>query len=96
MDPSFNIAICGGGNLAHGCSAAIGHFNPQFKINVLSRRPQLWKKEIIAYTKGSSWERMGDLKGKLNIVSDQASEVVSDADIILICSPAHTKNEILK
>jgi hypothetical protein len=39
---------------------------------------------------------MGDLKGKLNIVSDQASEVVSDADIILICSPAHTKNEILK
>jgi len=28
MDPSFNIAICGGGNLAHGCSAAIGHFNP--------------------------------------------------------------------
>jgi hypothetical protein len=39
MDPSFNIAICGGGNLAHGCSAAISHFNPQFKINVLSRRP---------------------------------------------------------
>jgi len=39
MDPSLNIAICGGGNLAHGCSAAIGHFNPQFKINVLSRRP---------------------------------------------------------
>lgn len=39
---------------------------------------------------------MGDLKGKLNIVSDKASEVVSDADIILICSPAHTKNEILQ
>ena len=39
MEPKFTIAICGGGNLAHGSIATIGHFNPHFTINLLSRRP---------------------------------------------------------
>ena len=34
--------------------------------------------------------------GKLNVVSDKAENVVSDADIVIICSPAHTKNQILE
>jgi len=34
--------------------------------------------------------------GKIDVCSNSASEVVSDADIIIICSPAHTKNAILK
>jgi hypothetical protein len=34
--------------------------------------------------------------GKLNVVSDKADKVVSDADVVIICSPAHTKNEILQ
>ena len=96
MEPTFNIAICGGGNLAHGSIATIGHHNPHFKISVLSRRPETWAKEITGYTKKSAWEYKGDLKGKIHLVSDQAEKVVSDADIILVCSPAHTKNEILK
>ena len=39
MEPKFTIAICGGGNLAHGSIATIGHLNPQFTINLLTRRP---------------------------------------------------------
>jgi opine dehydrogenase len=96
MYPTFNIAICGGGNLAHGSIATIGHHNPNFKINLLTRRPEVWKKSITGYTKGSSWESKGDLHGNLNIVSDQAEKVVPDADVVIICSPAHTKNQILK
>ena len=42
MEPKFNIALVGGGNLCHGSVAAIGHFNPQYSIKVLSRRPELW------------------------------------------------------
>jgi hypothetical protein len=44
MYPTFTVAICGGGNLAHGSIAAIGHQNPGFKINLLSRRPEVWGK----------------------------------------------------
>jgi opine dehydrogenase len=96
MEPKFTVAVCGGGNLSHGSIAAIGHFNPGFKINQLTRRPNLWSNEIKAYTNGSSWESKGTLVGKLNIVSSNAQDVVSDADMILITSPAHTKEAILK
>jgi len=65
MEPKLNVAICGGGNLAHGCTAAIGHFNKHFDIKVLSRRPEAWSETITAITKGSSWERLGDLEGKI-------------------------------
>ena len=75
--------------------AAIGHFNPTFTINVLSRRPDVWQKEITAHTKGSAWENKGALKGVINVASSAAQDVVPEADIILICSPAHTKMEIL-
>ena len=33
--------------------------------------------------------------GRIEKVSSNANEIVSDADIILICSPAHTKNGLL-
>ena len=96
MEPKLNIAICGGGNLAHGSTAAISHFNPQFSVKLLSRRPEVWQKEITAITKGSSWENKGDLVGKLDTVSKDAADVVPNADVIIICSPAHTKLDILK
>ena len=96
MEPTFTVAICGGGNLAHGSIAAIGQFNPHYKINLLSRRPQVWADQITGYTKGSAWENKGDLVGRINKVSDKPSEVVSDADIIIVCSPGHTKIDILK
>jgi|TARA_B110000305_G_C19387930_1_gene613239 ornithine cyclodeaminase/alanine dehydrogenase-like protein (mu-crystallin family) len=95
MEPTFNIAICGGGNLAHACISSIGYCNPHFKINVLSRRPEVWDKQIVAKTNGTPWAYRGDMIGKINLVSNKGKDVVSDADIILVCSPAHTKNEIL-
>jgi len=96
MEPKLNVAICGGGNLAHASIATIHHLNPHFKVSLLTRRPEVWSKEIKGYTKGSAWESKGDLVGKIDVCSSSASEVVSDADIIIICSPAHTKNAILK
>jgi hypothetical protein len=44
MEPQFTIAICGGGNLAHASIATIGHHNPDYKINLLTRRPEVWSK----------------------------------------------------
>jgi len=36
------------------------------------------------------------MRGKIDKISDQAGEIVPESDIILICSPAHTKGQILK
>jgi len=96
MEAQFTIAICGGGNLAHGSIATIGHSNPDYKINLLTRRPQVWAKTISAFTEKSDWESKGTLKGTINCASADPRDVVTGADIILICSPAHTKPGILK
>ena len=76
MEPTFTVAICGGGNLAHGCIATISHLNPHWKINLLSRKPHVWNPKITAYTKGSNWESRGTLIGRINIVSDKPKTVV--------------------
>jgi len=92
MEPVFQVTIAGGGNLAHASLATIGHLNPRFKINVLSRRPEVWKSEIKAYTKSSNWEHRGDFVGKVNKVSNNAADVIPGSHIVIICSPAQTKH----
>ena len=96
MEPNFKITICGGGNLAHGTVAVVGHQNPKYTINVLSRRPEIWQPEIVAHTEKSAWEHKGTMKGKINKVSKEAKDVIPGAQIIIICSPAQTKADILK
>lgn len=44
MEPRLNVAICGGGNLAHASIATIHHLNPHFKVSLLTRRPEVWAK----------------------------------------------------
>jgi opine dehydrogenase len=63
---------------------------------VLSRRPEVWEKEITAYTAKSAWEYKGVMKGKINTTSKNAIDVIPGSQIILICSPAQTKVEILQ
>jgi hypothetical protein len=72
MEPQFKVAVCGGGNLAHGTIAVVGHQNPKYTINVLSRQPETWKEEIVAYTAKSAWEYKGVLTGKINKCSKDA------------------------
>jgi opine dehydrogenase len=82
------VTLAGGGNLAHASIATIGHLNPRWKINVLSRRPEVWSNKIKAYTKFSSWESKGDLIGNINKVSKHAKDVIPGSHIVIICSPA--------
>ena len=96
MEPTFQVTIVGGGNLAHGSIACIGHNNPRFKINLLTRRPEVWQKQITAYTKSSWWENKGDLVGSINKASDKAKDVIPGSQIIIICSPGHTKIGLLE
>ncbi len=58
----IQVAICGGGNTAHFAASVISS-NPEYIVNVFTRRPQLWNKNLVAVTKGSSWEKRGDIRG---------------------------------
>lgn len=96
MDPTHTLAIAGGGNLCHGTIAAVGAFNPKYSIRVISRRPENWGTEIEGLTTKSSWEHMGTLTGKIEACSADPKDVIPGANIVLLCSPAHTKVETLQ
>lgn len=70
--------------------------HPNYTINVLSRRPEIWNQEILGKTEGSCWEHMGEIKGRINKVSADPAEVLPGSHVIIICSPAHTKLAILE
>ena len=52
--------------------------------------------EIVANTAKSSWESKGRLVGKLNRVSSDPKDVVPGSNILIVCSPAHTKLALLQ
>lgn len=90
------ITICSGSNLAHGSIACIGHHCKNVKINVLTRRPDEFKEEIVAKTDRCIWGYKGDMKGKINKVSNKGGDVIPGSSTIIICSPSHVASDILE
>ena len=75
--------------MAHLSAAVIGS-NPNFIVNVFTRRPKDWNSEIIAFPiPGNIWECRGEYKGKLNVVSDNPELVSKGSNIFIVCGPAH-------
>ena len=95
MEPVFQVTFAGGGNLACASIAVIGHLNPRWKINILTRRPEIFNEQIVAHTAKSNWEHRGKMTGRINRCSSSASDVIPGSDIVIICSPAQTKSQII-
>jgi len=49
----------------------------------------------VAHTAKSNWEHKGLMTGTINKVSSKARDVIPGSDIVIICSPAQTKNQLL-
>lgn len=74
----------------------------------MTRRPNLWKNQITAYTKNSAWEHKGEIKGKklphsiaispgtVNIVSSDGEIVSRGTQVFIICGPAHIHIDLMK
>ena len=76
-----NIVIAGGGALGHvtaGWLAAQG-----YSVSVLTRRPSDWINEMVINTPEET------LTGALTRVSDKVSEVIPEADVILLTVPGY-------
>lgn len=75
------ITICGGGSLGHviaGWLSARGHA----KVNILTGRPERWMHDICVDTPDGL-----TLRGKIERISNQPSEVIPGADVVLLCLP---------
>lgn len=77
------VCICGGGSLGHvvaGYVAAHGGV----EVNVLTRHPRLWSEALSVTTPGGA-----TLTGKLHLVTDDASQALRDARVVLLCLPGY-------
>ena len=75
-----HICICGGGNLGHVIAGLAAYKG--YKVSVLTRKPELWNSSLIVKDlEGNTFT------GKLTTITKDASQVIPQADIILLCLP---------
>lgn len=83
------FCICGGGALGHviaGFLSAKG----KVRVNILTSKPALWCKQIDILTPDDNI-----LKGKIQNISSDPKDVVTNADIVLLCLPGFLIQEEL-
>jgi hypothetical protein len=87
------VTIVGGGSSAH---ALIPFLTTKKRnINLLTRKPEEWNKDIILELRDSNDYVKKDFKGKLNIISSKAEDVIPNSNIIILCMPVHKYREAL-
>lgn len=75
-----HICICGGGNLGH-VIAGIAAYKG-YKVSLLTRKPQLWQSSLVI----TNYEGKTFI-GNLTTITNDATQVIPQADIILLCLP---------
>ena len=84
------VCICGGGNLGHvvaGFLAAHG----DCEVSLLTRHPERWQQQLAIKTPDGTV-----LEGHLKTISADPQEVVTPADIVLLCLPGFSIREVLQ
>ena len=85
----MQICICGGGSLAHVCAGVLAS-DTNNRVSILTRRPTEWHDSIEVFDpKGHTFV------GKLAHVSSAPSEVISGAEVVLLCLPGYAIAEVL-
>ena len=86
----MKIAICGGGNVAHVLAGLLSRRN-ELEIRVLTRNPDLWSGSIRVMD-----DQDRSATGRPHLISNNASEVVSGADLVILALPAYARAAVLK
>lgn len=83
------MCICGGGSLGHVCAGYLARLG-DVRVNVLTRRPDSWTGTMkLNLPDGAAVE------SALNLVSSDPGDVVPAADVVLLCLPGFSIEEML-
>jgi len=80
-----NVSIIGGGSSAHTIIPLLSKAG--YKINLLTSRPESWKKKIRLEHQSETGEVKEIFEGDLNIVSNDPKTVLANTDFIILCIP---------
>lgn len=86
---NIKITICGGGNLSHSFAGELGKIDSEFYINVLTRHPKNWSREIKVYY-GSEYSHTSFID---NITDN--FDVLKDSKVIIIALSADIRYDYL-
>ena len=79
------VAIIGGGNSAHTIIPLLSKAG--YEINLLTSRPENWKKKIRLEHQSETGEVKEIFEGDINIVSNDPTTVLANVDFIVLCMP---------
>lgn len=86
----MRIAICGGGNVAHVLAGLLSQ-RKGLEIRVLTRKPDLWGEAIRVLD-----EQDRSTTGRPHLISNQASEAIPGADLVILALPAYARAAVLE
>ena len=89
MRNDMRICICGGGNLGHVVAGFLAA-REDCVVSLLTRRPALWQQQLTISTPDGR-----QLVGRLERISSEPVEVIADADLVLLCLPGYSIQEVL-
>jgi len=84
------IAICGGGNVAHVLAGLLSQ-RKGLETRVLTRKPDFWSESIRVLD-----DQHRSTTGRPHVISNQAGEVISGADLVILALPAYARATVLK
>ena len=84
------VCICGGGNLGHVVTGFLAA-NGDCEVSLLTRHPERWQQQLEITTPNGEV-----LKGCIKAISSNPADVVSHADIVLLCLPGFSISDVLK
>ena len=86
----MNITICGGGNLGHVCAGFLAAQEDN-DVSLLTTKPDEWSRCIdVSDMKGNVFH------GELKAVSSRPSDVITEADMVLVCLPGFAISKVLE
>ena len=83
VNKTINICICGSGNIAHALVGYLGKKN-NHNINILSSNNFTWRKITVFQN-----DKVSSI-GKVDIVTNDASRIIPQSDIIIFTVPLYT------
>lgn len=90
MTGPVKFCICGGGNLAHALVAVLGSL-PYTEVSLLTRSPARWGSRVRLL-----YQDELELFGRLTCVSSDPSEVIPDANVIILSLPSFARRSVLR
>uniref|UniRef100_A0A7S2PQS6 Opine dehydrogenase domain-containing protein n=1 Tax=Leptocylindrus danicus TaxID=163516 RepID=A0A7S2PQS6_9STRA len=89
----LTVTIVGGGSSAHVLIPLLstrGH-----KVQLMTRKPSMWSKKVRLEHHSMKEEVLENFEGALSNISDLPEEVISNADVIVLCMPVHQYRDAL-